>query len=398
MVRVHDLRANCTEMLQRPDMVVIGAGARHVGKTEFACALIRRHAGRATVFAIKITTVQDHGTDCPHDGGGCGACSGFAGPYCLTEETGGPPGKDTTRLLAAGAARVFWLRVRRGHLAAGLDEFLRQVPPGVAIVCESNSVRQVLEPGVFLVITAAAGTAVKPSCAAVVGQADAVIRYAGSAWDRSPDEVTFTAGRWLLRQPATAIVLAGGKSRRMGTDKSLLPLAGQPLIQHITGQLTPLFDQVLVAANDPEKYAFLQLPIVPDEEPGQGPLMGILSGVAAAAHDLSFVTACDIPHLDPGFILGLLKAAAGYDIVMPTSAAGRHEPLLAVYRKSVVPLARQILRQGGRRITELFPTARVRFVDLPEGGWYRNLNTPEDYRQASAPPASPSSPTGEGTP
>jgi molybdenum cofactor guanylyltransferase len=373
-------------MRLRPDMLVIGAGARHVGKTEFASAVVRRQAARGAVCAVKITTVQDQATGCPHGGSGCGVCAGFAGPYCITEETGGPPGKDTVRLLAAGAARVFWLRVRQAHLADGVTALLRLLPAGVPIVCESNSVRQVLEPGVFLVISAAPGATVKPSCAAVMPQADRLIHYDGSGWDVLPEAVTFTAGRWVLRQSATAIVLAGGQSRRMGTDKSLLPWAGEPLVQHIVRQLQPLFDQVLIGANSPEKYAFLGLPVVPDQEPGQGPLMGILSGISASVHELNFVTACDIPHLDPGFILDLLRAAEGHDIAMPVNAAGRHEPLLAVYRRSVAPLARRILQQGGRRIADLLGVAKVRFVEMPESGWYRNLNTPEDYQRALEPP------------
>jgi molybdenum cofactor guanylyltransferase len=377
-------------MLLRPDMAVIGATARQVGKTTFACEVICRQSGRSAVVAIKITTVQDHEGSCPRGGSGCGACAGFTGPYCITEENAGPPGKDTTRLLAAGAARVFWLRVRRDHLAEGLAELLRRIPPGVAIVCESNSVRHVVEPGVFLVIAAPKGTEVKPSCAEVMPLADRVIRSDGRGWDRPASDLTFAAGRWLLRQTATAIILAGGQSRRMGTDKSLLPLDGQPLIQHIARQLEPLFDQVLIGANRPEKYAFMQLPVVPDEEPDQGPLMGILSCVSASAHELNFVTACDIPHLDLGFVLELLKASDGYDIVMPVSANGRHEPLFAVYRKTMLPLARRVLRRGGRRITELFESAQVRFVDLPAADWYRNLNTPEDYRRAIEPAAEPS--------
>jgi molybdopterin-guanine dinucleotide biosynthesis protein A len=371
-------------MVQRPDMAVIGAAVRHVGKTTFACELIRRHAAEVPVVAAKVTTVHGpRGAACSRGGAGCGACAEFAGPFCLSEETVGPPGKDTTRLLRAGAARVFWLRVRRESLADGVHELLRRIPPGMACVCESNSVRQVLEPGVFLVLTGPDGTRPKPSCAEVLAHADRVVHYDGRGWDLAPADVTFAAGRWVLRQPAAAVILAGGQSRRMGTDKSLLPIRGVPLIQHLARQLLPLFERVLISANDAGRYAFLQLPVIADLVPGQGPLMAIASSLPATERELNFVIACDTPDVDPGFVLEMLRLADGYDVVMPVSPDGRHEPLFAVYRTSVAETARDLLRRGSRRLTDLIGHARVRLVDLPAGGWYRNLNTPEDYRDAT---------------
>jgi molybdenum cofactor guanylyltransferase len=166
----------------------------------------------------------------------------------------------------------------------------------------------------------------------------------------------------------------------MGLDKSLLPVGGRPLIAHIADQLA-FFAERLIGSNDPARYAFLSLPVVPDQEPGHGPLMGILSCVDRAAHDLCFVTGCDIPTLDRGFILELLALSDGYDIVIPRLADGKTEPLLAVYRKTVVPVARTIMARGGRRIVELLDELRVRFVVADSLTWYCNLNTLEDYRR-----------------
>ncbi len=196
-----------------------------------------------------------------------------------------------------------------------------------------------------------------------------------------PERMVFSAGRWLMQHEAAAIILAGGESRRMGQDKSLLPVSGRPMIQRIEGQLAPMFDEILVGANEPGKYPFLQARIVPDRARGMGPLMGILSCLAASGHDLNFLTGCDIPDMHAGFIMQMLREAEGYDIVMPLSADNRPEPLFAVYRKSVIPHAEAVLARGGRRIAELFDCVKTRFVSLPQTGWYKNLNTMEEYRQ-----------------
>ena len=368
--------------LQAPNFLIIGAAGRNVGKTEFACRLIERYAPQQTVCAVKVTTVRDRNGQCPRGAKGCGVCGSLQEPFCITDESGASPAKDTGRMARAGAPRVLWLRVHADHLAAGMRALLDQIPPSAAVVCESNSAREVLDPGLFLVVREKDGEAVKPSCRNVLALADRVSEFAAGAWDLQPEEVVCEGQRWYLRQPAAAAILAGGASRRMGADKSLLPFAGVPLIEHVTRQLRPIFPEIVIGANDPAKFAFLGLPVFPDEVPGQGPLMGILSCLTQTRAELCFVTGCDIPWHNPHLINQLLQAADGYDIVMPRSSADRLEPLCAVYRKTVIGPARQILRNGGRRIVALFDQVRVRFLDLPDEQWVHNLNTPDDYQRA----------------
>jgi molybdopterin-guanine dinucleotide biosynthesis protein A len=166
----------------------------------------------------------------------------------------------------------------------------------------------------------------------------------------------------------------------MGVDKSMLPVGGRPLIAYIADQLT-FFPERLIGSNDPDKHAFLGLPVVPDEAPGHGPLMGILSCVERATHELCFVTGCDIPTLDHDFILELLAQADGHDAVMPRFRDGRVEPLVAVYRKTVVPVARALVARGIHRVLDVQDHLRVCFVAADSLGWYCNLNTVEDYHR-----------------
>lgn len=370
-------------MISAPNMILLGAAGRNVGKTEFACRLIQRYAPLQTVMAIKITTV-DKGMSCPRGGAGCGVCGALTEPFCITEETEIGGGKDTMRMKAAGAHQVLWLRVLREHLQEGVVALMDRIPAGVCIVCESNSARRVMEPGAFLVIHDPGQEAIKESCAIVRHLADLEMGFHGDHWDLDPDKCRFEDGRWHLPLLASAAVLAGGQSLRMGQDKSFLDFQGKPLIQHIVDQLLPEMDEVVIGANDASKFAFTGLPVISDETPGQGPLMGILSCLQAAKHDRVFITACDIPELPVPLIREMLQRAGGADVVIPRHLDGQLEPLLAVYRKGLAPIIRRCLEKSQRRIIAILeePGLRVDFVDMPKGDWYRNLNTPEEYQNA----------------
>lgn len=166
----------------------------------------------------------------------------------------------------------------------------------------------------------------------------------------------------------------------MGCDKSLLPVDGVPMIEYVLHQVRPYFRHILVSAEDAGKYAFLGVPVVPDEVPGQGALMGIASALAASPAELNFVVACDIPDIDIGFVKGMFAQAEGYDGVVPVSGESRFEPLFAVYRKTVAVAATRLLADGRRRISAVFELCRIKYIDLTGAGWLKNLNTAADYR------------------
>ncbi len=370
-------------MIEVPNILILGAAGRNVGKTEFACKLIRHHARTHNVIAVKITTVKERDGKCPRGGHGCGVCSSLKENFCLTDEEATGSGKDTCRMKEAGAQRVLWLRVLHDRIEEGIKALLKEIPTDACVICESNSARLVIEPGVFLVIREAGSTAAKDSCAAVLEHADRQLQFFGTHWDFEPEKCHFHDGRWSVAIAASGAVLAGGQSRRMGQDKSLLPINGIPMIEQIIRQIQPSVEEMLIGANDPDKYSFTGLPVIIDEQPDMGPLMGILSCLQAAHNDRVFVTACDIPRIPDALIRRMLRMAINRDIVMAIDSAGRHEPLLAVYSRRLIPSARAILSRGGRRIVELFnePGVSVAFVSLPPGNWYHNLNYPEDLQK-----------------
>jgi molybdopterin-guanine dinucleotide biosynthesis protein A len=358
---------------------MIGGAGRNTGKTMFACEVIRRLADRWRVVGVKVTTLTDREGPCPRGGQGCGACHSLTGDYQITEERAASRHKDTQQMLAAGAREAYWLRVAHEHLEDGVGDLLARIPRGCCVVCESNSARQVLEPGLFVVIRDGVDGGIKASCRQVFHLADRIVTRDGSGWDLSPQSCLYIDGRWAVRPRAAAILLAGGRSTRMGRDKGLLPIDGTPLVARVVDQLKAVFSVCLLSVrNADHPYGFLGLEAVPDEQPGRGPLMGILSGLRQSPCDLNFVCACDIPEIHLGFVLDMLNRAEGYDLVLPWSPGGRPEPLFAVYRRTVVPAAEAILREGGRRIVDLLDLVRVLHVPMPEGDWYHNLNTPAD--------------------
>jgi len=371
-------------MLQALNMLLIGSTGRNIGKTELACELIRRAAPAQTVTAAKITVIREAGGRCPRGGEGCGACTSLDGDYDLMLETNRDGVKDTSRLLLAGADPVFWLRVQASHMQEGLDVLYQKIDPHTPLICESNSIRNAVAPGLFLMVQDKRTEACKPTAQAVVHLADRTLLSDGQQFDLDLGRIAAHDGGWTLRRKATAIILAGGQSSRMGRDKSMLTVDGEPLIQHVHEQLQGHFDEILLSSND-ARHAFLELTTVADRRTGQGPLMGLASALEAASHDLAFVVACDIPDIDIHLAHRLLNQAEGYDAVVPRSVqpgsdSPRPEPLFAVYRRDAATRIFDLLTQGERRIRSFFDQANIRYVDLDPEDAPRNLNTEEEYR------------------
>jgi len=359
-------------------MLLIGAVGRNSGETEFARRVLRQFADRE-IIGIKVTAIRRSDGSCPRGGDGCGVCSSLEGRYDITEETDPGSHKDTSRLLAGGARRVFWLRVMKANLEEGVNALFDVTGRDAVSICESNSLRNAVRPGLFLMIMEKGSKERKASALAVMDRADRIVYSDGTDFDIDFQDVRLVDGRWILKEHATAIVLAGGDSTRMSSDKSMLPVAGKPMIQHVYDQLQDHFDQMLISANDPEKYAFLDAAVAPDRVPGQGPLMGIASALAISDNELNLVVACDVPDIDVTLAHRMLDLAKDHEIVVPRVDRQHFEPLFAVYRKSVAAKMNEMLSAGERRIRALFDECRTRYVDLPASVYPRNLNTMREY-------------------
>jgi len=184
------------------------------------------------------------------------------------------------------------------------------------------------------------------------------------------------------------IVLAGGKSRRMGRDKALLPFQGTTLLEYIIMQMRKAVEDVIVVADMPERYVLADgTRVVGDIYPEAGPLGGIVTGLHVAKEGYHPVVGCDMPYLEPAMLRLLIREAQGFDGVIP-EVAGRIEPLCAVYHSRCVVALEMALLQGERavhRAIEYVNMKRVRedvlrTVDKDLRSFI-NLNTPAEYER-----------------
>jgi molybdopterin-guanine dinucleotide biosynthesis protein A len=187
----------------------------------------------------------------------------------------------------------------------------------------------------------------------------------------------------------TGIVLSGGESRRMGTDKAFLLLDGLPLIEHVLRVLRGVFPRVIIVTNAPARYVPYDALVVTDTVDKRGPLTGIYSGLLHSRDEYNFVAACDMPFLNPDLIAYMAGLAPGHDIVVPV-INGRVEPLHAIYSKKLVPMIKKRLQEDDRQVQGIFGEARVRYVTETEIVRYdpgrrsfKNLNTLEEFKEAT---------------
>ena len=118
---------------------------------------------------------------------------------------------------------------------------------------------------------------------------------------------------------AAAVVLAGGKSARMGRDKRFLPIHGRPMVQHICEQVFPFFKEIMISANDADRFADFGVRVVADEVFGLGPLGGIAAALATSQYECCFVLPCDMPHVNVALMARLMAEACRADCVVPVS-------------------------------------------------------------------------------
>jgi molybdopterin-guanine dinucleotide biosynthesis protein A len=183
----------------------------------------------------------------------------------------------------------------------------------------------------------------------------------------------------------TGLILCGGRSLRMGTNKAFVMVDGVPMIHRVLRVFQRLFQESIIAASDDSLFSGLGVKVVLDRIPGRGVLGGLYSGLTEASFPFSFVAACDMPFLDPGVIEALISMRGDADMVVPRTDAG-FEPLHALYGKEAClgPMEAN-LKAGKNRIVDIFPFVRVKVAYARDLGGtavlarsISNVNTPWD--------------------
>ncbi|MEL7609191.1 MAG: hypothetical protein AAGU74_06760 [Bacillota bacterium] len=162
------------ERLTVPQLILIGAHGRNSGKTLLACDIIEAYGARFPIYALKIIGIDRPGQECHRGKDGCGMCTRLTGAFELIEEGGSAAEKDTARMLQAGAKRAYLLKSLKTCMFDAFADFLGRVPRDALIVCESNTLRKEVRPGVFLFAASKDGR-MKPSARDVAGCADVTL-------------------------------------------------------------------------------------------------------------------------------------------------------------------------------------------------------------------------------
>lgn len=185
----------------------------------------------------------------------------------------------------------------------------------------------------------------------------------------------------------TVIILAGGKSRRMGSNKSFLKYGNTTFIEHQIAKLKRIFSEIIISTNDCNTYSSLNLPLVTDIIPEKGPLSGICAGLMYMRSSHAFVIACDMPFISEKVILYLKEYSNNYDIVVPQTEYGL-EPMHAFYSKNCIQPMCRYIKEDRLRIVDFFSEVKVKIVDNKEFKDLTvieqslvNLNTPEEYKK-----------------
>ncbi|MYA58770.1 molybdenum cofactor guanylyltransferase [Candidatus Poribacteria bacterium] len=199
--------------------------------------------------------------------------------------------------------------------------------------------------------------------------------------------------------PVTGVILAGGKSRRMGENKALMRLGDNSLIGHVIHRMCLVTNELLLITNSPAEYAHLDVPMHGDILLGTGALGGIYTGLKRASHNTVLCVACDSPFVEPKLLTYLVSVLGEYDAVMPYTHREIHashndvqitlQTLCAAYSKRCLPIIKSMLRDSELRVHALQERAHIKRVSPevwqafdPEGMSFFNINTPEDLESA----------------
>jgi molybdopterin-guanine dinucleotide biosynthesis protein A len=190
----------------------------------------------------------------------------------------------------------------------------------------------------------------------------------------------------------TAIVLAGGRSRRLGRDKAQEIVGGQSLIQRVIERLSVITDDILIVTASKDQLpdsALKGVETVFDSYPAKGALVGLYSGLKESNSNHSLVVGCDMPFLNIELLRHLESLAADFDVVIPR-VNRKLEPLHAVYSKNCIAPIEAKLHQGNLKISDFIDAVKVRYVEQeeidkfdPHHLSFLNVNSEADLKRAT---------------
>jgi molybdopterin-guanine dinucleotide biosynthesis protein A len=192
----------------------------------------------------------------------------------------------------------------------------------------------------------------------------------------------------------TSIILAGGRSSRLGREKLAEVIAGKSLTERAVSSLISLSQEILIVISQKQARSSLSLYTYPEAKtvvdlyPGKGSLIGIYTGLVHSTNFLNLVVACDMPFLNVNLLRYMIDISPGFDVIIPR-VDDQMEPLHAVYSKNCIGPMESLIKQDNLKATAFFDSVKVRYVGKeeldrfdPERLSFFNINTEADLKRA----------------
>lgn len=185
----------------------------------------------------------------------------------------------------------------------------------------------------------------------------------------------------------TGIILAGGKSSRMGADKGLQELCGKPLIQYAIDALSGLCSTIIISSSS-EAYQALGYKVVGDVFPGIGPMGGIYSALKQSKTDMNLVLSCDLPFVTQELMSYILQNSNGFKVTIPWMGGQHYEPLCGFYHLSTLDQIGDYIKNANYKLPDLFEEISINKLDINnKSEFYKeylffNVNSKNDLETA----------------
>lgn len=185
-----------------------------------------------------------------------------------------------------------------------------------------------------------------------------------------------------MHEKITGIILAGGKSIRMGKNKALVKYKQKRLIDWAINIINPLVDYLIISSNEPiPKVPYL---MVKDEIENIGPIGGLYSALKKSQTKVNIIIACDTPKIPSELYEKLILKSKGYDAVIPVHEDGTYEPMVALYSKKILKIIEKQIANKDYKMQNLIAKLKICKYKLTHSKPFMNMNTPTDLTSSES--------------
>ncbi|MFA9391470.1 MAG: molybdenum cofactor guanylyltransferase [Prolixibacteraceae bacterium] len=182
-----------------------------------------------------------------------------------------------------------------------------------------------------------------------------------------------------MNKNITGVVMAGGKSSRMGIDKGLMDFKGKPMVQYAIDLLSGIFESVVISSNN-HAYEKFGLKLIPDIHVNCGPIGGLHAVLSTLPTKYAFILGCDMPFVN-NKVIELLVESLNYELLVVPEVDGNFEPLCALYNASLFGELGKRIQLGNFKMHHFIRSTNPKIQVKFERKFFININTPSDLKQ-----------------